>query len=130
MANSCYFLMKIAGREDQVQEFLRMLQWTGPYENSGLGWVYSFEVDEDTLMHSPKDKNIISLEGQGDCAWSLKTALQDFAIRPLLQETQRLGLMVEAYSSEPGLEFQEHILIDRGTLLLEDGVLRRNGQPW
>ena len=99
-----------------------MLQWTGPYENSGLGWVYSFEVDEDTLTHSPKDKTIISLEGQGDCAWSLKTALQDFAIRPLLQETQRLGLMVEAYSSEPGLEFQEHILIDRGTLLLEDCV--------
>lgn len=99
-----------------------MLQWTGEFENSGLGWVYSFETDEDTLEHSPSDKSVISIEGQGDCAWSLKSALQDFALRPLLQETRRLGLMVEAYSSEPALEFQEHIVIDRGTLLLEDCV--------
>lgn len=123
MANSCYFLMKIAGTEENVQTFIRMLQHTGEYqEQNGLGWISSFEIDEDTAERSPDAGQYYSVEGQGDCDWSLKIALQDYKHRDLLEEVKRLGLFVEAYSSEPGCEFQEHLLIDRGKLLVSDCV--------
>ena len=122
MANICHFLMKIAGKEANVQEFIRMLQWKDAYANAGLGRVYSFEVDTDTMEASPGDGKLCAIEGAGDCAWSFKTAIQDFQNRSLLEETNRLDLVIEAFSSEPGLEFQEHVLIDRGKLLLEECV--------
>ena len=119
MANSCYFLMKIAGKENNVQEFIRMLQHTDDY---GFNRVSSFEPDNDTLSYSPGNAQYCSIEGQGDCDWSLKIALQDYTSKDFLNETKRLGLVVEAYSTEPGCEFQEHIFIDRGELLIEDCV--------
>lgn len=123
MANSCYFLMKIAGKEENVQTFIRMLQHTGEYaRQNGLGRISSFEIDEDTIERSPDNGQYYSVEGQGDCDWSLKTALQDYKSRDLLKEVKRLGLFVEAYSSEPGCEFQEHLLIDRGKLLVSDCI--------
>lgn len=122
MANSCYFLMRISGREEDVHTFIRMLQQKEPYLQNGFGHVRSFEMDEDSAAYSPHDPQYYSVEGQGDCDHSLKVALQDFPLRPLQKETERLGLVVEAYSSEPACEFQEHILLDRGTLLIEDCV--------
>lgn len=122
MANCCYFLMKIAGREEAVQEFIRMLQWRDSFSACGMGRVQEFEVDEDTAEHSEYNREFYSIEGQGDCDWSLKSALQDFEARSLLKETERLGLAIEAFSSEPGCEFQEHLLIDRGKVLIEDCV--------
>lgn len=123
MANSCYFLMKIAGKEENVNTFVRMLQHTGEYSRqNGLGLISSFEIDEDTVTRSPSGGQFYAAEGQGDCNWSLKIALQDYKARDLLKEVERLGLFVEAYSSEPGCEFQEHLLIDRGKLLIADCV--------
>ncbi len=52
----------------------------------------------------------------------MKIALQDYQAISLLNETARLSLVVEAFSSEPGCEFQEHLFIDRGKLLIEDCV--------
>ena len=122
MANCCYFLMKITGREEAVQEFIRMLQWKDAFSTCGMGRVQEFEVDEDTAEYSEYNREFYSIEGQGDCDWSLKSALQDFEARSLLKETERLGLAIEAFSSEPGCEFQEHLLIDRGKVLIEDCV--------
>ncbi len=122
MANCCHFLMKIAGREEAVLEFIRMLQWKEEFSTHGLGHVQAFEVDEDTAEHSVHNDAYYAVEGAGDCDWSLKLALQDYKFRPLAKEVERLGLAIEAYSSEPGCEFQEHLFIDRGKILIDDCV--------
>lgn len=36
MANNCYFDMKIVGTEKNIQEFIQMMKWQGPYKNNGL----------------------------------------------------------------------------------------------
>lgn len=40
----------------------------------------------------------------------------------MLTESERLNLVIEAYSSEPGMGFQEHYLIDSGEIVIEDEV--------
>ena len=120
MANNCYFEMKIAGPEKAVEEFIRMLQHKGP--GYGLGRVFSFDpIFPNKVERDPATGNI-AIEGAGDCAWSLKTSLLDWSPHSLLSETERLGLVVEAYSSEPGLCFQEHILVVRDELKIDECV--------
>lgn len=121
MANNCYFEMKIAGKEQSVEEFVQMLKWEGPFKNSGLGRVYSFDVNP-TLTEKSEKGDWVAVYGQGDCAWSILTAMREWERRPLLKETERLGLVVEAYSSEAGLAFQEHILADKGKMIVDDCI--------
>lgn len=122
MANNCYFEMKIAGEEKAVEEFVQMLRWEGPFKQSGLGRVYSFDVDLSLAEKDPDGRPFISVQGQGDCAWSIKTAMIDTKRHPLLEEIKRLGLAVEAYSSEPGVGFQEHYLIVKDEVLIDECV--------
>lgn len=122
MANNCYFEMKIAGEEPAVQEFIQMLQRKGEFTNNGLGRVFSFDILNPDHPERDPVSGGIALVGAGDCAWSIKSALQDWEPRNLMSETERLGLVVEAYSSEPGLCFQEHVLCDKGKMIIEDCV--------
>ncbi len=122
MANNCYFEMKIAGEEKAVQEFIQMLKWEGPFQECGLGRVYSFDVDPTLSEKDPKGSSNITAFGAGDCAWSIKSALLDWKPYSLVGEAARLGLVVEAYSSEPGLCFQEHILVNKDNLITNDVV--------
>ena len=121
MANNCFYDMKITGRKEAISELIQMLKWKGKYENSGLGRTYSCCIIE----------GITEIEGDigyavvcGDCAWSVYTAMMDYHGREhsLESETERLGLIVEVYSSEPGIGFQEHILIDKGVIEFNDCV--------
>ena len=111
MANCCYFTMKIAGKPEQVNQFANQL-------NTGFGRVYSFETD---LLTIEKDScprsDLISVIGQGDCAWSISTAMPN-----LLEVSERLGLCIEVFSSEPGNGFQEHYIYDKGSLLVDECV--------
>ena len=42
--------------------------------------------------------------------------------RSLDTEAERLGLVIEAYSSEPGIGFQEHVVIDKGNFITNECV--------
>lgn len=123
MANNCYFEMKIAGKEENVNELVEMLQWKGRFENDGLGRVYSFDVND--IESDIPGTQLVSVNGAGDCAWSVLTAMcaEYRKDAPSLEsETKRLGLVVEVFSSEPGCCFQEHYLIDKGEPILEECV--------
>lgn len=118
MANNCYFEMKIAGEEKAVDEFVQMIKWQGDY---GLGRVFSFEDTE--RDPAPSGAPFIAVTGSGDCAWSLRTALVEWTDdRNLLTEARRLGLVIEAFSSEPGCCFQEHLLINKGESVIDECV--------
>lgn len=123
MANNCYFEMKIAGREEAVNELVEMLQYKGRFKEIGLGRVYSFDAEEP--VHMTPGSQFVSVMGYGDCAWSILCAMQAEyrkGLPSLESETERLGLVVEAFSSEPGCCFQEHILIDKGEPVWEECV--------
>jgi len=124
MANNCYFAMKIAGEKENVEEFIQMLQWQGPFENRGLGRVFSFEVN-DFEPEVSENNNLVAMTGSGDCAWSIFSAMcaESRGDLPSLEsETRRLNLAVEVYSSEPGIGFQEHYLINRGDVIKDECI--------
>jgi len=118
MANNCYFEMKIAGEEKAVDALIFQMTQPGGY---GLGDVFSF--DETERETDPAGSSFIAVTGTGDCAWSLRTALVEWNnTRNLITESERLGLVIEAFSSEPGCSFQEHYLINQGRLLIDESV--------
>lgn len=122
MANNCAFDMRITGKEDAIKEFIAMLSWQGEFEECGLGRTYSFDADE---LEETTVPGIYTVTGYGDCAWSVLTAMREEyrADAPSLEsETERLGLVVEVYSSEPGFCFQEHYIFVKGNCILDDCV--------
>lgn len=122
MANNCGFDMNITGQREACEELVRMLKRKDEFEKNGLGRVYEFIVYE---TEKEDRGNLVTIKGSGDCAWSLLTALRDDNGKrhPSLEsETKRLGLAIEAYSSEPGCKFQEHLLINKGIVILDECV--------
>lgn len=122
MANNCAFDMKITGPEEAIKELLSMLKWEGRFKDTGLGRVYSFDAEE---LLPTKHPDIYEVTGYGDCAWSVLSAMQNDngSRHPSLEsETERLGLVVEVFSSEPGCRFQEHVLIAKGEVIYSDCV--------
>ena len=121
MANNCFFDMKITGKKENVEELIQMLKWKGEFVNSGLGRVYSC----DEVERYDYGNNIISTLVCGDCAWSVLTAMcawGRFDTPSLESETKRLNLIVEVYSTETGCAFQEHFLIKKGIVEINDCV--------
>lgn len=113
MANNCDFHMKIRGRKDDCRELADLLAWKNGHEKDGIGRIYLCQV---------VDEGPGWLEVAGDCAWSVQTAILEPQGGRFAEELARLDLAVEVYSSEPGLQFQEHYVIDRGDVLVEEEV--------
>lgn len=125
MANMCAIDMKIAGKEEAVQEMVQMLSRTGPFCEGGLiglGRVFTFDLDESFTERDPKNPSMISVQGFGDCANSVKCAIIDWAPHNLESECARLGVVVEIFSSETGNQFQEHFLCNKGVIEIEECV--------
>lgn len=120
MANNCWYQMRIAGQKESVDQFIDMLSGKGSVH---LGRVFSVYTDEPFTPY-PGNKGIGYADVSGDCAWSIKESMLP-GYNPsitLATEAKRLGLVVEAYSSEPGNKFQEHVLINKGDILTFDCV--------
>ena len=120
MANNCLFDWKIVGKEDNVEELISMMKWEDEFAVEGLGRIYEIACfDKEEIADG-----VIAAYGYGDCAWSVLTALRNYKGRhPSLEsETERLGLKIEIYSSEPGFAFQEHVIIDNGIVVEEECV--------
>lgn len=120
MANNCWYQMRIAGKKESVDQFIAMLSGKTP---TRLGRVFSVYMDEPFTPY-PSNKGIGYADISGDCVWSIKESMLP-GYNPsitLATEAKRLGLVVEAYSSEPGNQFQEHVLINKGDILTFDCV--------
>ena len=128
MPNNCYFKMRITGPEAGVCELADMIARTGRYSKEdpmdGLGRVFSFEISELVPMKRDPKTGFVSIEGQGDCAWSVNLAMREWppGTMTLESETKRLGLAVEYFSSENDLEFQEHGIIICGQAITDETV--------
>lgn len=123
MANNCWYQMRIAGKKESVDQFIAMLSGKAP---TRLGRIFSVHKVEPFTPY-PGNKSIGYADISGDCAWSIKESMLPGSNPSitLATEAKRLGLVVEAYSSEPGNQFQEHILINKGDILTFDCVVYR-----
>lgn len=125
MPNMCGFDLMVAGKESAVKEFVHMLSRTGPYgpdSQIGLGRVFSFGVHEGFTERNATNSSFISIQGCGDCGDSFKISVVDASPFNLESECERLGIVVEAFSSEPGAGFQEHFLCNKGVLEIAECV--------
>ena len=120
MANNCWYQMRIAGKKESVDQFIAMLSGKTP---TRLGRVFSVYTDEPFTPY-PGKRGIGYADVSGDCAWSIKESMLPGSNPSvtLATEAKRLGLAVEAYSSEPDNQFQEHVLINKGDILTFDCV--------
>lgn len=120
MANNCWYQMRIAGKKESVEQLIAMLSGKAP---TRLGRVFSVYTDEPFTPY-PGNKGIGYADISGDCAWSIKESMLPGSNPSvtLATEAKRLGLAVEAYSSEPDNQFQEHVLINKGDILTFDCV--------
>ena len=125
MANNCLYDMRVSGKKKNVVELLKMMQREGEFKYDGLGRIFSCDIVDEVPIEIAEDNDIIEADVCGDCANSISSAMlsgegaRDICLE---SETKRLNLVVEAYSVEPGNGFQEHILIDRGEIIIEECV--------
>lgn len=134
MTNSCMFLIKIAGREEAVCALANQLanHAHSPTirsfkEVSAFAQFIAGPDQTDFIVEPTGTPGIVSLSANGDCAWSVKTAMrslgqQDNGAYLLDTETERLHLAVEVYSEEPDIGFQEHLFLVNGVVLTDECV--------
>ena len=123
MANNCAVDARVTGKAKNIKELIQMLQRKGEYKDDGLGRVFDCSYDK-YEFEVANDEDIIRVDLFLDVAWSILPALRrnTSRVHSIESETERLNLVFEAYSSESGCQFQEHVLIDRGTILTDDCV--------
>lgn len=121
MANNCFFEMKVTGNKESVETLIKMLKWKDEFEESGLGRVYDiYEIYREEPVNE-----IVSVILYGDCAWSVLTAMRKYEkirIKNLEDVSEQLNLVIEVFSKEPGVGFQEHVLIAQGDVITDDCV--------
>lgn len=111
MANNCYYNMKIIGKKDNIKEFLSRVK--GEYKE-GKSFGRFFEADIYEEGFSPKH-NLPYVRVCGDCAWSVLSCIEFDVDKDLMPKTTKeLKLIVEIWSEEPELGFQEHFIFDKG----------------
>ena len=132
MANVCSFSMKVKGNRGDIEQFCKAMMQDGTvYMGRGADADIEFE-----------NENSASL--QGWCKWSIQSALIDNAISmrtepnrwffgegvnseelefiTLFEACKRWNIVMEVYSEECGLQFQEHFLCDKGEIIYQECI--------
>lgn len=133
MANVCEFEMKVTGAMENVKKALEI--FITEYENdegefvssSGNPFIFGTSINE----VEEEEHGIII---KGDCAWSVAQCMLDVpssyyaenkhldsfngTTLPLVSE--ELQLKIEVFSKEDGILFQEHYLIDNGSMIVSE----------
>lgn len=100
MANLCEISMHVVGKEADVKKFISML-------------TANYVMDPACEYETRSDGMCIGILN-GDVRWSIKSALNHNG--ELEDECRKYGVNIEAYSSELGFGFQEHIRCINGKL--------------
>ena len=120
MANNCFYTMRVKGKKENVMEFhKRMEDYDAP---NHLFRMFSADITDEW----ENNDDTVTIEVLGDCAWSIESCCRAsgysggtdlFAVN-----SKELGLVIECYSDECGIGFQEHYLYDHGECLADECV--------
>lgn len=119
MANLCSYSMRVKGNRDSVCRFYnRMINSDMPNHLCGI-----YEADINKL---PENKDgTITIEIVGACAWSIENCrTKEEGIDLLAVNSKELNLIIEIWSDECGIGFQEHFLYKKGKCLCSKCI------PW
>ena len=146
MPNYCDYELKIKGEKENVMKVVSYLQADYSYENGYSNCTadkHFFRVFEaDTAYEQIEDDGLFSVVVYGYCAWSVyccmfkgvhtyyndwtegKKAKLNEPFKGINMEdiTKELNLTVEIFSSEPGVGFMEHYLVENGEILVNECV--------
>lgn len=123
MPNYCDYDMKIIGSKKDCDEFVKRLK---SYDEPNHFW----RIFEATVY----DEKIVGENGSNDvaycifgyCAWSLESCCRASGYSDGVDlfevNTRDLNLKLEAYSREPGIEFEEHFIYDHGKCIADECV--------
>lgn len=119
MANNCFYQMKIAGTKKNCQKWLDRMN---DYEEDNHFWrIFNAEI-----INESGDDDDYEMEISGDCAWSLESCCRasgySDGVDLFRVNTQDLDITMEAYSKEPGLEFSEHYIYEKGVCIADECV--------
>lgn len=143
MANNCFFTARLIGKGDIID---KISEWIKNHTYDSCEFVESAEppISDEILADFEHDTDI---EVSGDVKWSLNSAWNLDKKKPespykldtadpktaeLLKnlENERMngeslvdfteGYMIELYSEESGMGFQEHYIIKNGEILVDD----------
>lgn len=145
MPNYCNYTMKVYGKKENVQSFINIMEAEYYYNENDIYVsceeqrhffrIFDTYYDEEELKQA-KDNENISIMIDGTCAWSVEVCMNDGGyykdIRTrykekakgttLQDESKTLDLIIEVYSEEIGVGFQEHYLYDRGVKIYDECV--------
>lgn len=140
MPNYCDYKMRVRGIPANVDKFINIIQ-APDYTQRHLYRVEADIINENIDVFGLKTALI-----GGYCAWSVYSCMMEGPFTyyddckredlshtditkddvergtSLIIESKRLGLIIEVYSDEPGMGFQEHICIANGTILCNSCV--------
>lgn len=136
MPNYCDYKMRVRGVPTQVDQFIAIIQ-AEDYDQRHLYRVFNADIINQSIDVFGLKTVIIG----GYCAWSVYSCMMEGPFTyydysrndehpadptnmgtSLIIESKRLGLLLEVYSDEPGIGFQEHICIGNGNILADECV--------
>ena len=118
VANNCEYIMKVVGSETSLQKWVEKMN---DYEEKNHFFrIFSCEVYEKGV----EDNGMYYYKICGDCAWSLESCCRasgySGGVDLFEVNTRDLQLIMEAYSKEVGMEFQEHYIYKYGKCLADE----------
>lgn len=127
--NISKFVMRVKGKENNVNEFLSLFQYKHPKK---LGFYNLNNIQEDLNSRTIKD-NVVKTTIVGECSGSFEVCTFDspgshyrnykslpkihFVPTEILKETRRLNIKVEIYSDNLVDFTTEYFYIEKGVLL-------------
>lgn len=127
MANICSWSMKIVGSNaESVKKMIEALdhKYGTPGIHAACTEAWTCEEVKRVGL-----KNVFTAEMGGDCKWSMSSSMMcgggpDYPeCHSLPQLCKELGVGIHAYSEEPGMGFEEQIIIDAdGSVQVDDSV--------
>lgn len=132
MANNCFYQVQVQGKEENVNEFIEIIQADYSYDtaNKRIPDRHFWRVFEACVDNEVVENGIKTALITGDCAWSVYSCMCDGAHTyqssnpgrngtTLKIESERLHLAIEVYSEECGMGFMEHFVFVNGEQLVD-----------
>lgn len=138
MPNLCSYSMCVKGNKENVEEFIKVIK--AHYDYGTMEFSYDrhlfrvFDADYDEIEQVGDD--VYQAIIYGDCAWSVATCMfedgyyknlkerypNEFRGTTLPLESKRLNIDIEVFSEECGMCFQEHYIIKKGNVEVNECV--------
>ena len=134
MPNYCGYQMKVKGKPENVDEFVKVIQADYSFDDKDncicdVGrhfWrVFYADIYDEEIVDGVKSVYI-----SGSCAWSVYSCMMDgphtyneqypkHCGTTLAIESKQLELEIEVFSEEPGVGFMEHFVIIKGDIVTD-----------